>query len=72
MAQIILNDEQAKAVQAANGALELRDSRGNLLGYVSPPISSAEIGEALRRLHSDGPWYTTQQVLDRLKSVERE
>lgn len=71
MAQIVLNDEQAKAVQAANGALEVRDSHGNLLGYVSPPVSSAEIDEAIKRLHSDGPWYTTQQVLDRLKSLEQ-
>ena len=71
MAQIVLSDDQAKAVQAATGVVEVRDRQGNLLGYVSPPPSDAEIAEARRRLESDGPWYTTEEVMDRLKSLEQ-
>ena len=71
MTQIVLSDDQAKAVQGAAGVVELRDRHGNLLGYVSPPPSDAEITEARRRLESDGPWYTTEQVTDHLKSLEQ-
>jgi hypothetical protein len=71
MRQIVLSDDQARAVQAAAGPVEVRDRHGNLLGYVSPSPSDAEIAEARRRLASDGPWYTTGQVMDHLKSLEQ-
>ena len=71
MTQIILSDDQARVVHAARDAVEIRDQQGNLLGYVSPPPSDVEIAEAKRRLKSDGPWYTTEQVTDHLKSLER-
>ena len=71
MTRIVLSDDQARAVQAAAGVVEVRDGRGNLLGYVSPPPSDAEITAARRRLESDGPWYTTREVMDHLKSLEQ-
>jgi len=71
MTHIVLSDDQAQTVQAATGAVEIRDRRGNLLGYVTPPPGEAEIAEARQRLASDGPWYTTQQVMDHLRSLEQ-
>jgi hypothetical protein len=71
MIQIILSDEQARAVQDAAEGVELRDERGKLVGYISRPPSNAEISAAKQRLKSDGPWYTTQQVLDHLQSLEQ-
>ncbi len=71
MAHIILTDDQVRAVQIATGTVEVRDQRGALLGYLSRPPSDAEIAEARRRLRSEGPWYTTQQVLDHLDSLGR-
>ena len=71
MTRIVLSDDQAQTVQAATDAVEIRDRRGNLLGYVAPPPGDAEIAEAKRRLASDGPWYTTGQVTDHLKSLEQ-
>jgi hypothetical protein len=70
MTQIILTDDQVSALQFAAGTVEVRDGRGALLGYIARPPSDAEIAEATRRLASDGPWYTTQQVLDHLDSLE--
>ncbi len=67
--RIVLSDDQASAVQAATGIVEIRDRRGSLLGYVSPPPADAEIAEAKRRLQSDGPWLTTEQVMDHLESL---
>jgi len=71
MTQIVLSDDQAQAVQAATETVEIRDRHGNLLGYVSSPPSNAEIAAARQRLQSDGPWHTTEQVLDHLKSLEQ-
>jgi hypothetical protein len=71
MTLIVLSDDQAKAVQAAVDPVEIRDGRGNLLGYMFPPPSDAEIVEAKRRLESPGPWYTTNEVMERLRAVEQ-
>lgn len=69
MTRIVLSDEQAKAVQAAADAVEIRDARGNFLGYMFPPPSNAQIAEAKRRLESAGPWHTTKEVMDRLEAL---
>ena len=71
MNQIILNDDQVKAVQAATGAVELRDQQGKLVGYIARPPSEEEIVEAQGRLTSQGPWHTTAQVMDHLDSLEQ-
>ena len=71
MTQIILTDDQVSALQIAAGTVEVRDRRGVLLGYLSRPASDVEIAERADVLGSDGPWYTTQQVLDDLDSPER-
>ena len=69
MIKIVLNDEQAKAVGEAVGAVELRDPQGRLVGYVSRSPTIEEIAEAKRRLASSGPWFTTEQVLNHLQSL---
>ena len=70
MTQIILTDDQVRALEIAAGTVEVRDRGGALWGYLSRPPSDAEIAEATRRLHSDGPWYTTAEVLEHLSSLE--
>jgi hypothetical protein len=71
MNQIILNDDQVKAVQAATGVVEFRDQHGKLVGYFARPPSNEEIAEAQARLNSQGPWHTTAQVMDHLDSLEK-
>ncbi len=68
---IILNDDQVKAVQAAATGVELRDAEGHVVGYVAKPASKDVVAEAKRRLNSDGPWHTTQEVLDSLNALEQ-
>jgi hypothetical protein len=70
MIRLILNDEQVQAVQQADDRVELCDARGTLLGYMSRPLSPELLKEIDRRLKSDGPWRTTAQVLEHLKSLE--
>ncbi|MEO8496874.1 MAG: hypothetical protein ABI614_17525 [Planctomycetota bacterium] len=71
MTQIVLTADQVQLVATASDAVELRDGRGTLLGYVARPPSDTEFGDATRRLASDGPWHTTEQVVRHLDSLEQ-
>lgn len=70
MTSITLNSDQLREFEAAGDTIELRDEAGNVLGYVAKPLSAEIIATALQRSQSAGPWHTTQQVLDHLKSLE--
>ncbi len=69
MTQIILNDDQAEVMQKAAGAVEVCNLRGELPGYFSRPPSAAGSAEAKRRLDSEGPWFSTRQVIEHLDSL---
>lgn len=70
MSHLVLDDEQAQAVTNSRGDIQVRDRKGNILGYMSPDFTAADIAEAKRRLASDQPRHTTQQVLKHLRSLE--
>ena len=73
MTQIILSDDQLRAIRQASGTVEIRDQNGILVGYVAPPAIATEdeIAEARRRLKSNGPWHTTAEVLGRVRALEQ-
>ncbi len=71
MIKIAVSDEQAKAVEGSSGAIELRDSRGRLVGHVTRTVSPEDVATAKARLNSTGPWYTTAQVLSHLQSLDQ-
>ncbi len=71
MSQIILTDEQAKAVVSTLKPMQVRDSKGILLGTFTPVWTEEDIADAKRRLASDEPRYTTAQVLEYLRSLEQ-
>jgi hypothetical protein len=68
MAQIVISDDQLAVIQAATDAVAIRDKSGNLVGYVSPMLAGERMAKIRERLKSDGPWYTTKEVLDHLQS----
>ena len=75
MIRIVVDDEQAKAIAAARHRVEACDGNGKVLGVVKPTtptcgFSAEEIAEAKRRLAAPGPRYTTEQVLEHLRSLE--
>jgi hypothetical protein len=72
MTQIILNDDQAETIRRAVGSVALVDRDGKLLGRISRPFTNEHIAELIRRAESDGPWYTTKQVLDYLATLDRQ
>ncbi len=74
MTQVFLTDEQANTVRHANDTVALCDQGGGFIGYVKTDIgfTADEIDEAEKRAHSEGPWYTTAEVLSYLRTLEQE
>lgn len=86
MVQIAVSDELARQIAGAPLPVVLVDSRGRELGQltrrnVTPPAESPsdadddDWAEAKRRMEQakreGGPFYTTKEVLEHLKSLER-
>lgn len=71
MPQIIVDDEQAKLIAESPGSIEIRDRKGDLLGYAKATYKWTEedIAIAKQRLNSDEPRYTTKEVFEHLKSL---
>ena len=72
MSHIVVDDRQAKIIAEAAQTLEIRDQRGNHLGYVAHRFTDEDVAVAKRRLQSDEPRFTTREVLEHLRSLERE
>ena len=71
MPEITLDPMQAQIFRAAEGDVVLRGPDGQLLGRGQRMAWTAdEIAELEKRLDSSGPWRTTNEVLQRLKSSE--
>jgi hypothetical protein len=70
MPQITLTAEQVTLIVNGHEGVEICDRSGRILGYVEPPIPPEEIEIAKSRMNWPGPWYTTEQVLDHLQSLE--
>jgi len=71
MADLVLSDEQTNLVVSTPRPLQVRDSRGDVLGVISPIWTEHDIAEAKRRISSDEPRYTTAQLLEYLNSLDR-
>lgn len=79
MIELVVNDDQASVIAAATTAIPIRDSNGKLIGLAARiadeqgkqcGFTPDEIAEAEKRLDSDGPWHTTQDVLKHVRSLE--
>jgi hypothetical protein len=70
MTQIVLDDKQAAALVASQGKARLCDAKGKTLAIAEPVFSEEEIGEVRRRTAASDVWYTTDQVLAHLESLD--
>jgi hypothetical protein len=70
MVRIILNDDQIRQIKEANDSVVFVNSRGVPIVYGSTGFSPEEIQEALVRANSNGPWYTTEEVVRFIESQE--
>jgi hypothetical protein len=71
MLQIVLTDEQAKVVATALQPIQVCDAEGRIIGHIKPVWTEEDIKEALRELETNQVWYTTEQVLAHLRSLEQ-
>jgi hypothetical protein len=71
MPELILTEEQARVVAEALAPVRVRDGRGNVLGTIAPIWTEEDIADARRRLASAEPRYSTAQVLEYLRSLEK-
>jgi hypothetical protein len=72
MPDVILTEEQAKAVAQSLGPVLVRDPNGKVLGHLDPKLTPEMIAELKRRAASPGPWYTGEQVHARLLALQEE
>lgn len=72
MVRITVNAETAEAIRTSEELVSLYDGAGECLGYVMPPLSDEQHAAIKRRLSSDGPWYTTPEVIDHLHCSNEE
>jgi hypothetical protein len=66
MEHIVVNDQQAKLISEATDHIEIRDARGEHLGYVAHRFTDQDNAIANERLTSNEPRYTTQEVVEHL------
>jgi hypothetical protein len=79
MTQIMLNSEQAAVFANASEPVCVCLPNGTIAGFLKrditpkePLFTPQEIAEAERRANAPGRWYTTKEVLERLKSLEKQ
>lgn len=70
MTSITLDDALASQIREATDGVELRDKSGAVVAYISPTFAAEGIEAAARLKGSEGPWYSTQEVLNHLQSLD--
>lgn len=72
MPQIILNAEQAKTVATALDPIKVRDEKGNYLGTLAPIWTREDVEQAKKDLADPKmEWYTLDEVMSQLRSLEQ-
>ena len=81
MSEIVLSSEQAATLAEAKGLVAIRRPDGSFVGWISReskfiipnecPFTPEEVAAAEARADGPGPWYTTQEVLQHLRSLDR-
>lgn len=66
---IVVDEQQAQVIAAAGRSIQVRDSSGRLIGFITPAPPAAEIARAKQRISIDEPEYTTQEVLEHLRAL---
>jgi hypothetical protein len=79
MTQLVLTPEQANLISQTRGKIPVFLPDGSVAGYLSKGsvdspertvFTPEEIAKAQKAAESPGPWYTTQEVLDHLRTLD--
>lgn len=73
MPPLVLTSDQAHQLSVVEHPIEVLDDKGQFVGVLQPyaPCSEEDIAAALRSRNSDQPRYTTAQVLEYLRSLDK-
>jgi hypothetical protein len=69
MRDIVVSDELLRAIAESGGEIRFVNAQGEVIGRFEPELTAAELEEVRRRLTSSEARYTTDQVLERLRSA---
>jgi hypothetical protein len=70
MTRLVLTHEQSRLVAESREPIQVCDPQGDVLTTIEPPeFTPEEIAEAAKAADSNEPRYSTQQVLDHLRSL---
>ena len=72
MLHITLDQEQAELLSRAGKTIQVLDQQGRLIGFIEPAPTEEEIDRAISRRDIDEPEYTTAEVLEHLRSLEKQ
>ena len=70
MVKIVVTEDQARLIAATEESVEIVDAAGNRLGFFARSFTDNDIAIARQRAASNEPRRTTQEVIERLKSLE--
>ena len=72
MTEITLTGDQYQTILQATDGVVIRNPHGEFVGYVSSGFSPEEIASAERVLDADERRYTTDELLNSLRSIAPE
>ena len=75
MPQIVLSEEQYRVYEESTEAVDIVGPGGHSVGRIAGPMAHETpefIAEALRRLNSPGPRYSSEQIKRRLAALQAE
>jgi hypothetical protein len=76
MTEIVLTPEQLSTLDSAEKMVTISRPDGSIVGLMAltpkhAVFTAEEIVAAERLAEADGPWYSTAEVLEHLRSLER-
>ncbi len=71
MVKIVARDELLRELENENAVIEFVDANGKRLGTLVRPPSDEDVRIAKERLAGDGKRYTTEEVVEHLRSLDQ-
>jgi hypothetical protein len=73
MKHIVVNQQQAEAIRTAGRSIQVLDASGKIVGFIKPAPPEEEINRVKARIAEGpkGPLYSSEQVFEHLRSLDR-
>ena len=73
MNHIVVSQEQVEVIRAAGRSVQVLDASGRIVGFIKPAPSEEQINRVKARIAEGpkGPMYSSEQVFEHLRSLEK-